>query len=69
MNYVQIRGLPAHKISSVHVKRGMIQSLVHRMNSFCHTEQDIGTELESAKKELNNNAYPGKVVASVINRD
>ena len=52
----------------MHVKRGVIQSLVHRANILCHNEQDNRTELELVTDELATNAYPGKLVDSVINR-
>jgi hypothetical protein len=51
----------------MHVKRGVIQSLVLGPNILFHNEQDNRTELELVK-ELATNAYPGKFVDSVINK-
>jgi hypothetical protein len=43
------------------MKRGVIQTLVHRANISCYDEQNNWTELELVK-ELATSAYPGKLV-------
>jgi hypothetical protein len=53
----------------MYVKQGVIHSLVHRANKLCHNEQNNRTESELAQNESATNAYPGKFMDSVINKN
>ncbi|GFG28310.1 hypothetical protein Cfor_11325 [Coptotermes formosanus] len=51
-----------------HVKRGVIQSLVNRVNLLCPNEQDHKIEMEISWKDWLSNAYPADLVQSIMYR-
>jgi hypothetical protein len=68
---VRVQGLPCDNCyfdsnHPVHVKRGVVQSLVNRANLLCQNEQDLKAEMNTVRKELLSDACPTNFVGSVM---